>query len=165
MRQAVLGVLFWSVVGTVSAGDSVVYAIVPVDPRAGDLIRFRMDVIGCFNADVFVHVRSSERVVDVEVHSPDFCDPGDPGSVTTPRFHDIGKLPAGPHTIRIFDCGGPVPPPLPACVLSDEVAIVVMADASARPRAVPTLSSLTTALLLAIMAAVAGLRLRLERER
>lgn len=140
----VLTLLLLAIAGEAAvAGDSVTYSFVPENPTAGTLVRFRVDVVGCFEAWIESAVDTEQRRIEVRVHAPDFCDPQMPGATDTPRFHDIGVLAPGLYPASIYSCGGLVLPPLPPCQLIQEEQIVVRSSPVTVPAdAEPALATL-----------------------
>ena len=132
------------------------YSFTPSNPTAGDFIRFRMDVDGCFHHPFGASFVSDEAAIEVRIFGLDYtCDPSDPENVATPRFSDVGQLPAGVYATRVLFCV-PVPPPEEyACNMLQEGALVVSGTPSL-PSIVPTTSSSALAMLV-LLALVGGL--------
>jgi hypothetical protein len=117
------------------------FSLVPADPTDADMIRVRMDISG--SACAFFTSTSSvdlpNHLVHLHYNFPDFCDPTDPANTITPRFLEIGTLPAGTYEIRYTGCGNPAPP-LPQCEIFLTQQLVVASSTAAAPEPIPALS-------------------------
>lgn len=160
MRYLALLVLAVAAQAAMAADDSVTYSFAPENPIAGTMLHFRIDVVGCSEAQIESLVHAEQHRIEVRVHAPDFCDPDVPGATETPRFHAIGVLPPGLYTASIYSCGGPVPPPLPPCQMIREQQIVVR---SSSPATVPADAKPALAALLILVATMGHLQLRRRR--
>lgn len=122
----------------IAAVTPVTHTFVPSNPTTADVIRLRTDVQGCFSIFGAVTVLPNEPAIEVRFEGSDLpCEPDIPANVGTPRFADVGLLPAGTYATHIYSCGfGPMGT---TCDVIQSGSLTVMGGSSAR-FIVPSLS-------------------------
>lgn len=142
-----------------AAPTPAVHTFVPSNPTTADVVRLRTDLQGCYSIFGAVTVLPDEPAIEVRFEGSDIpCEPGIPANMETPRFADVGTLPAGRYATRIYSCGfGPLGT---TCDLIQAGSLVVR-GIGATPHTVPVAST-WAALLLASSLLLAGFFLRTQ---
>lgn len=134
------------------------YSFTPSSPTPSDVVQFRMDVEGCYHHPFGAFLLSEEAVIEARITGEDFpCDPSSPVNFVTPRFYDVGQLPAGVYATRVLFC---VPgPPEYICETLQEGTLIV-SGVSGPPSVIPTLSAWALGLFagMVLFAGLVGLR-------